>query len=258
MNQHVKVLYQRYYRSIPTWVDGTGQFGALVRTHLRPEMMILNLGAGPGSGKLHFDNQVETVVGLDPDDAIELNQHVTHRVRGTAEALPFRDSTFDLIYMDWVIEHLPEPLMMAQDVFRILKSGGSLLFRTANLLHYSYAIARVTPHSFHKSLLDGAHESDPYPTFYRMNTLKAVRQTMSAAGFHENRVLMMEPNPAYLDRSRPTYLAGILYERIVNRYESLRNLRANILGSYLKPISNARANAINPARSAALRWKNRP
>jgi SAM-dependent methyltransferase len=235
MNQNVEALYQRYYRSIPTWVDGTRQFGSLVRTYLRPEMNILNLGAGPGTGRLHFDSEVKAVVGLDPDSAITLNQHVTHRVRGAAEALPFRDETFDLVYMDWVIEHLPSPPTMARNVFRVLRQEGKFLFRTANLLHYSYAIARVTPHSFHQSLLDGRHDTDPYPTHYRMNTLRAVRRIMATAGFREDKLLMIEPNPAYLDMSRPTYLVGILYERIVNRYRSLSPFRANILGSYLKP-----------------------
>jgi hypothetical protein len=119
-------------------------------------------------------------------------------------------------------------------VFRILKAHGKLLFRTANLFHYSYAIAAVMPHSVHHYLLDGRHEGDPYPTYYRMNTLHAVRRTMAAVGFREEKVVMMEPNPAYLGMSRITFLAGVLYERTVNRYNGLRHMRANILAAYTK------------------------
>jgi len=51
----------------PVWVDGTTAFGNLVRSYLRPHMRILNLGAGAGVRDLHFDRDVQSVVGLDPD-----------------------------------------------------------------------------------------------------------------------------------------------------------------------------------------------
>src|SRR6202011_184945 len=101
-------------------------------------MIVLNLGAGPGTGPLHFDSEVKCVVGLDPDHAITLNQRLSERVRGTADALPFQREIFDLVYMDWVVEHLSSPGYAAKEIFRVLKPGGRLLFRTANLFHYSY------------------------------------------------------------------------------------------------------------------------
>ena len=60
-----------------------------MRFYLRPDMRILNLGAGAGVRALHFDRDVQSVVGLDPDASVAINPHLTHGVRGTAEALPF-------------------------------------------------------------------------------------------------------------------------------------------------------------------------
>jgi SAM-dependent methyltransferase len=239
MKPGVQRLHSRFYDSVPSWVNGTERFGSCVRRYLVPHMTVLNLGAGPGCGWLHFDREVNRVIGLDPDDAIASNDRLAHRVRGLAEALPFCDEGFDLVYMDWVIEHLPSPEGMAREVFRVLKPGGRLLFRTGNLLHYSYAIAAATPHWLHKAILNGDNDAHPYPTYYRMNTVRSARRLMGAVGFVEDELTMMEPDPAYVCMSRPTFLAGVAYERLVNRFEILRPIRANILGCFRKPVYQA-------------------
>ncbi len=237
MSHSADRLRDRFYNSDPSWINGTERFGRIVRRYLSPEMVILNLGAGPGVGDLHFDADVSTVIGVDPDSAIAFNRRLSHRVCGVAEALPFGGEVFDLVYMDWVIEHLREPGQMAAEVRRVLKSGGRVLFRTPNLYHYSYTIARFAPHAFHKrltALLKGHDGAEPYPTYYRMNTATTVRRVMAGAGFAEDELIMMEPDPAYLGMSGVTYLAGVAYERAVNRLDLLSPLRANILGCFRK------------------------
>ena len=225
----------RFYDSLrPVWVDGTTAFANLVRGSLRPDMRVLNLGAGPG-GPLNFDRDVSTLIGLDPDAAIARNDHLTERARGVAEALPFRAGSFDAVYLDWVVEHLPDPVGATREIARVLKPGGRLMFRTGNLLHYSYAISRLTPHRFHEfviRLLGGDEAPDPYPTYYRMNTISVVRRVMLEAGLEEETLIMYESDPAYVGFSVPTMLLGVVYERLVNRFAGLANLRANILGCF--------------------------
>jgi SAM-dependent methyltransferase len=232
-------LRARFYHADPSWVNGTEAFGRMVRQYLRPEMRILNLGAGAGTTPLHFDQQVRTVVGLDPDRSIVLHDRLSSKVRGVAEGLPFRDQSFDLVYMDWVIEHLPSPVAMATEAMRVLKPGGHLLFRTGNLFHYSYLVASLTPQRFHEFIahaLFGETEVHVYPTFYAMNTAAGVRRTMQLAGFEERQLMMMEPDPAYVGMTRLTFLMGVAYERVVNRFDALAPLRANLLGCFKKPI----------------------
>jgi hypothetical protein len=60
MNERIRRLHERFYDSDPAWINGTAQFGSLVRKFLRPDMVILNLGAGPGTGSLHFDRDVSS------------------------------------------------------------------------------------------------------------------------------------------------------------------------------------------------------
>lgn len=58
------------------------------------------------------------------------------------KALPFPDSTFDLLYHLDVIEHVQKPYSFLQDQFRVLKKGGYLLVGTPNL-HRPMNLAKI-------------------------------------------------------------------------------------------------------------------
>src|SRR5262245_14633102 len=110
MKQKVQRWKEHLYNRQIGWVDGSTQFAALIRKHLRPDMRLLDLGAGPGKpGPINFRGSVATVVGVDPDWAIKENDRVDYQVLGVAESLPFRAESFDLIFADWVVEHLADP-----------------------------------------------------------------------------------------------------------------------------------------------------
>ena len=52
--------------------------------------------------------------------------------QGNAQALPFKDTTFDLITMFSVIEHIPEQHLAIQEASRVLKPGGELILQVPN------------------------------------------------------------------------------------------------------------------------------
>jgi len=237
----VRELTQRFYYQRPCWVDGTSQFAALIHKRLSRDARILDLGAGRGkAGPVNFRGEAGVVVGVDPDWGLSENSSVDRHVLGLAQKLPFRAAAFDLVFSDWVVEHLPDPAGAITEVFRVLKPGGSLVFRTGNLFHYSYAIAAVTPHWFHRLVANWVRGvvddgDDPHPTYYRMNTEASVRRSLEQAGFAEEELLMVEAEPSYLMFSVPTFLLGLAYERLVNRAAFLSGFRACIFGCFRKP-----------------------
>ena len=241
-DRSVEKLVDRFYRHRCGWLDGTTRFASLVRKHLQRDMLVLDLGAGEGKpGPLDFRGTVKLVIGTDPDSAIATNNHVDLRVVARGELPPFKSESFDAVFADWLIEHLRDPAEVVREVFRLLRPGGRFFFRTGNLRHYSYAIAANTPHCFHRlavAYLRFAATGDQehaHLTYYRMNTRRAVRHILGLAGFLEDELLMVEPEPAYLMFSVPSLLLGIAYERLVNRYSSLSEIRACLLGSFRKP-----------------------
>jgi SAM-dependent methyltransferase len=241
MLNSVKVLTERLYYGRPNWVDGTSQFAALIRQRLRPDFRVLDLGAGSGkAGPVNFRGEARIVFGVDASPWIKGNSRIDHGVIGLAEHLPFRTGSFDLVVSDWVVEHLAQPGEVASEVFRIVKSGGLFVFRTGNLHHYSYAVAAATPYRFHRLVANRVRgipkdSGDPHPTYYRMNSRRAVRRCLTRAGFVEEEILMVEAEPSYLMFSVPSFLVGLAYERFVNRVRLLSGLRACIFACFRKP-----------------------
>jgi SAM-dependent methyltransferase len=235
----VMELTQCFYYRRPDWTDGTSEFAAMVRKVLKPTSRVLDLGAGCG-GMVSFRGEVAMVVGMDADYSINNNINVDRRVRGLAGSLPLRAAAFDLVCCDWVIEHLSDPRAAAREVMRVLAPGGFFVLRTGNLFYYSYALAAMTPYWFHRMVANLARglaaEDDPHPTYYRLNTAGEMRRSLVEAGFAEVGLRMVEAEPSYLMFSVPSFLAGLAYERIVNRIACLARLRACIFVCARKPL----------------------
>ena len=122
----------------------------------------------------------------------------------------------------------------------MLIPGGVYALRTPNVFHYVGMVAAVTPHWFHtlvsgrlRGHARGAHEI--FPTVYRLNTRHAIHQQSLNAGFRIRSVVMVEKEPSYGVASRALFVAGLTYERVVNRFAALANFRANIFAVLEKP-----------------------
>ncbi len=57
-------------------------------------------------------------------------------VRGSAERLPFRDATFDLIFCDWGAMTFSDPVRSVPEASRVLRKGGRFVFATASPFRY--------------------------------------------------------------------------------------------------------------------------
>jgi 2-polyprenyl-3-methyl-5-hydroxy-6-metoxy-1,4-benzoquinol methylase len=60
----------------------------------------------------------------------------SERVVGSILEIPFDDNTFDIIISSEVIEHVPDPYKAMQELFRVLKPGGTLVLTTPNKIWY--------------------------------------------------------------------------------------------------------------------------
>jgi SAM-dependent methyltransferase len=237
------MVSERLFRSCyPTrWHDGSLSFYTWVRESLRPDMRVLNLGAGPATRNpvRVLRGEVAAVVGADPDPVVLGNAELDEAYVIDGGRLPFRDATFDLTYADYVFEHVEDPVPFLAEACRVLKAGAPFFFRTPNRRHYVALLSRATPHWFHvlvanrvRGLPTDAHE--PWTTFYRLNSLRQIEEAGGAAGFSSFDARLFEPEPSYLIFNSAAFLLGVAYERTVNGSEKLAGLRANIFGKLIK------------------------
>jgi ubiquinone/menaquinone biosynthesis C-methylase UbiE len=90
---------------------------------------VLDLGCGTGRSLPLFGADA-TVVGLDPawDSLVRARRRApgVWLVMASAEALPFRDQTFDTVISALVFCSVPDPSRGLREVRRVLRPGGTL------------------------------------------------------------------------------------------------------------------------------------
>ncbi|MGD9965204.1 MAG: class I SAM-dependent methyltransferase [Hyphomonadaceae bacterium] len=212
-------------------------FRQRILTHLKPEFQILDIGAGAGIvPEMDFKGLASRVVGVDLDPRVVHNQFLDEGRVADAEALPYPDATFDLVFADNVMEHIERPECVFREIARVLKPTGILLFKTPNALHYMPLIARMTPHGFHRFVnkLRGRATIDTFPTRYRVNTPWQIRKFAAASGFEVEQLGQIEGRPEYLRMWPPLYMLGFLYERLVNSMRLLSPFRVLLIAELRK------------------------
>ena len=108
----------------------------LIARHTTAEVpLFLEVGCGKGYGLIEAAKKGWQVYGQDITNAsaeeIRTKTGLDIFV-GELKKAGFREEFFDVIYLDSVIEHLPQPANMLQDLKQILKPGGLIYIVTPN------------------------------------------------------------------------------------------------------------------------------
>ncbi len=235
MPPRVAALVDRLY---PDYRDEDWHFRQLIARHLRPGSVVLDAGCGRDVANAKFLQSASCqVVGVDLDPRLVQNPKPKYRVRGRLEQLPLGDESTDLITCRYVIEHLVEPRRVLREFARVLRSDGKCILLTPNRWHYVTLISRLTPLGFHRwvNARRGVAKEDVFPTHYCMNTRAQLLAAARGARLKLVEIHMLETRPNYMLFSVPTFLLGMLYERVVNGISWLAGLRVNILAVFEKP-----------------------
>ena len=200
--------------------------------------VVLDLGAGAGIvEQMNFRGLAKRVCGIDLDTRVTRNPSLNEGRVANAEAIPYRDGEFDIVFADNVLEHLETPLNVFKEVQRVLAPRGTFLFKTPNKWHYMPTIARLTPHKFHRFVnrVRGRAEADTFPTRYRANTKRVIARLAAESGLLVESLERIEGRPEYLRMTAPTYVIGAAYERLVNATGLLALFRILLVGTLRKP-----------------------
>jgi ubiquinone/menaquinone biosynthesis C-methylase UbiE len=194
------------------------------------------LDAGCGTGKffgMEFARKIGCrLVGIDVRKNLSVNSEIDFALRAELNRLPFSDGSFDVVNCRLVIEHVDFPDAVLKEFYRVLKPGGRLAIFTPNLLHYFGAAASLTPHRFHvwfNSRVRGFSDEDIFPTRYRANTRRELRKLFLKSGFSSADISLVEGAPSVLAFNSLLHRMGLVYERLVNRYDFLSSFRLNII-----------------------------
>ncbi len=130
------------------WLRFSEAFSKLVSVPPRPRL--LDIGCGTGSSRRIYAPWNPVYCGLDLSARALVKASLDSRgvtalswLRGDATALPFAESSLDVVAFSSVLHHLPDSFEHAlAEAFRVLRPGGVVLAYDPNLRHPAMALFR--------------------------------------------------------------------------------------------------------------------
>ncbi len=135
--ERVAGQYDRYWRRLWLLVAGRAaerqMLDAVTRAvSAQAGLRVLDAGAGTGALSRRLSQALPDVrpvlVDLSPGMLARAAYLHDPRAIASVEALPFADSTFDVVMSAWVIETVDSPFVAVTEMLRVLRPGGLLAY----------------------------------------------------------------------------------------------------------------------------------
>ena len=177
------------------------------------------------------------IVGFDIDPDCVRNKDVDEVSVASIYQIPRESGSVDLALSGFVLEHLEDPQMALNELHRVLKPGGTVVFWTPNLLNPVMMLSSVTSTRFHvmlRRLTWGAEGADNVPTYYKINTIGKIKRYAAEAGFECAYTDTFSSAYQYFRMSKPTYLLACILNKPAAIWP-LNRLRLTLLCVLRKP-----------------------
>lgn len=179
----------------------------------------LHFGSGRDKRKLgaKLSTDGSQIIAFDPDvSGLQKNQSST-KVQGDGERLPFENESFDLVFSEYVFEHLLQPDLALGEINRVLKPGGSFVVLVPNPRHYYARVADFTPFWFHQFWfkLQGVEspDEDRFPTQFEWGTHSDILDCATSSNWALQE-LHTFPGPTGYTKILPFHFMFVLLDRL--------------------------------------------
>lgn len=128
------------------WRTATNSAGYLL-PHLKPEMTLLDVGAGPGTITADLaELTAHVTVAEINDEVLSLSrEHLASRGVGNVNfdvedvhALSYQDATFDVVHAHQALQHVAEPVQALREMRRVTRPGGIVAVRDSDYAAFTW------------------------------------------------------------------------------------------------------------------------
>lgn len=205
----------------------------MIRSIVQSDHTILDAGCGRTMPVLrNFIGKAQTLIGVDLEENTDSAPGLQYIQANLDNISQVKDHTVDIVISRSVFEHVENPLAVFKEVDRMLKPGGHFIFLTPNLWDYVSLFSHLIPNQFHGWIvkqMQGRETEDTFPTFYRANTLSAIKKLSKKVGFQLTNVEWRGQPPSYFMFNSFLYILATYYEKCISSTELLRFLRGWLL-----------------------------
>jgi 2-polyprenyl-3-methyl-5-hydroxy-6-metoxy-1,4-benzoquinol methylase len=238
-NRLLRAYWAVEQRMVPGLQYSQTQYEAALHAAVTPGVRWLDIGCGRrvlpewrARQEASLVDRAAFVAGIDMDlESLRDNRSISAKAFAPATALPFRDSEFDLVTANMVMEHVDEEQRVVDEAFRVLRPGGRFLFHTPNVK----SLAKRLPDAIKRPLarvLDGRTGGDVFHTYYRFNEAARIQRCAQRSGFEVERLSHVS-STAIFATVLPLAVAELAWLRHIAD-ESRSHYRSNIIGCLRK------------------------
>lgn len=214
-----QLLYKRKYKhDAPTWDDSMVLLRDLLAQTLPESCTVLDTGCGHGNFIIdELRGRFSRAVGIDVSpDVMTNNISLDTCVVGSMASLPFDTDSFDLVTSLWVLEHIDEPQICFDEIYRVLKPSGVFAFTTPNTKSPLIWFRRMITYHFAQRLvrrLYGRTEDDTFDVRYQANSIHAIQKLAEKSGF-EISFLKENEDPSYTSFGPISYFVSKSFSQL--------------------------------------------
>ena len=210
-----------------------------LRNIVKPGMNLLHAGCGWDKHNISsVYSDTCKVTGIDLDPVVADRFHSEFHLASLND-MPFEENSFDIVFSEYVFEHLSEPHGAFDEIRRVLKPGGRLLIVTPNLFSYKSIVARFTPYSFHLAMgrirYGRGHEADMYPTHFLCNTDRSFRRFAAQHEFDVVAILLVTNGPTWFEKIPIVFEIFHIFHLLIDRINLFSSLRCAMVVELRKP-----------------------
>ena len=149
---------------------------------------------------------------LDVDDCAADHPNVGSCYQCSAEHMaPLQSGAYDLVFSNYVLEHIEDLDSAIAEIHRILKPGGLCVSSIPNPRSPEFAVARRTPLWFHRFVRGGTG----WHTHYSYESIRALSERFQRAGLETVDIAHYPFIRQYLSRFFLLKWIGALYDTLV-------------------------------------------
>ncbi len=192
----------------------------LLDAALPARAIVLEVGCGRTSRLAGWRERIAELVGVDVDGQAGLANTALDRfvTADICAGVPLPDASVDVVYANFVIEHLRLPGDAFRELHRVLRPRGLVVLLTSNIADPLVWLAARLPRRFVVALKRagaGVREDDVVPTAYLANTPELLDAELAAAGFAPVEVHFVATLHRYAGRWRALAAALTVFERLL-------------------------------------------
>lgn len=191
---------------------------------IKGEQKLLEIGCGLGDYASLINNQTGAeVIGLDQSPIFINQARQRHRQAklsfqaASALAMPFANASFDLVYGNGILHHLPDKRKLFKEIKRVLKIKGKIVFIEPNIYNpAAYLIFR--------SFIRKFAQLEPMEDLF---TRSAIIKDLTEAGFTEIKITSVD----FILPVTPKFLikVNMVLDKILENFFLLKELSQSIL-----------------------------